>query len=316
MQTKITKMLGITHPILQGGMALNSDARLASAVSNAGGAGIIGGGGRSIEWLHDEIVLAQQLTQQPFGVNIPMPMRTSAEMIELCLQLRPRFVTLSAGKAQPEQIERLHQAGILVISVVANLRAALGAEKAGMDAIVLEGMESGGHIGEMTTMSLLVDVLPKLSVPVIAAGGLADGRALAAALAMGAEGVQVGTAFLLAEECNTHPAAKQAVINALAADVHMVGKYGSAAGMTRGIGEDFYRRYCEMEAAGPTEQERSDFFRLVNYRTSIDGEVETGLMFAGQAIDQLQQIRPAAEIIAEYMQQAEAALVRAAQFAQ
>lgn len=314
METRLTKLLNIRYPLLQGGMALNSGAALAAAVSNAGAAGIIASGGRDVAWLRKEILLAHSLTQAAFGVNIPLPMRTASELTATCLELKPRFVSFSAGKPRPDTIQQLHEQEILVFSVVPNLRAALGAEQAGVDAIVIEGMESGGHVGEMTTMSLLTDVLPQVSIPIVAAGGLSDGRGLAAALIMGAEGVQIGTAFLLAEECDTHPQAKEAVRQAKGSDVHLVGKYGSRAGVSRGIGEKFFRDYQELEASHPSEQALLDFFSHVNYRTSVLGETESGFMYAGQAIEQLREIRPAAEIVKTYMQQAEQALKRATQF--
>ena len=200
MQTKFTRLLGIKYPIIQGGMAWTSDAVLAAAVSNAGGAGIIGSGGRTVDWTREEVRKAKQLTDKPFGVNVMLMAPNIAEIIDMLCEEKVAFVTLGAGNPVPH-IEKFHAAGIKVIPVVPNVKLAKRIEAAGADAMVVEGMEAGGHIGKQTTMALMENVLPNVkNIPVLVAGGISDGRALAAALVMGADGVQMGSRFLLTTE--------------------------------------------------------------------------------------------------------------------
>ena len=195
MATGLTELLGIRYPIIQGGMAWISDAGLAAAVSNAGGAGIISTGGRTTEYTESEIRRCRTLTDKPFGVNVMLMAPNREEIVDVICREKPAFVTLGAGNPVP-YFDRLHEAGIRVIPVVPNLRLAKRVEAKGADAIVVEGMEAGGHIGTLCTLPLMTQVIPEIHIPVIMAGGFADGRGLAAALLMGAAGIQMGTRFL------------------------------------------------------------------------------------------------------------------------
>ena len=217
MKTKVTELLGIKYPVLQGAMAWVSEANLAAAVSNAGGAGIIATGGRTTEWTREEIRKAKTLTDKPFGVNVMLMAPNRDEIVSVICEEKVAFVTLGAGNPVV-YFERLHAAGVKVIPVVPSVKLAKRVEAAGADAIVIEGMEAGGHIGTQSTMALLTNVIPEVKLPVIAAGGIADGRGIAAALLMGADGVQMGSRFLLTEECGLHPNAKARIIQAVDTD--------------------------------------------------------------------------------------------------
>ena len=201
MANQLKELLGLDVPILQGGMAWISEANLASAVSNAGGAGIISTGGRTTEYTRDEICRCRSLTNRPFGVNVMLMAPNKEEIVDVICEEKPAFVTLGAGNPVP-YFEKLHAAGVKVIPVVPSVKLAKRVEEKGADAIVVEGMEAGGHIGVLSTMPLMEQVIPEVSLPVIMAGGFGDGRGLAAALLMGAAGVQMGTRFLVAQECD------------------------------------------------------------------------------------------------------------------
>ena len=245
MKTKITELLGIKYPIIQGGMAWTSDANLAAAVSNAGGAGIIATGGRTVEWTRDEIRKAKDLTAKPFGVNIMLMAPNIAEIIDVVCEEKVAFVTLGAGNPVPH-IEKFHAAEIKVIPVVPSVKLAKRVEEAGVDAMVIEGMEGGGHIGQQTTMALMTNVLPLIKkVPVLVAGGISDGRGIAAALMMGADGVQMGSRFILTDECPTHPKAKEAIIKATDTDSAVTGFSRNNA--VRCLKNEFTKEYLEKE---------------------------------------------------------------------
>ena len=202
MANQLKKLLGIEVPILQGGMAWISEANLASAVSNAGGAGIISTGGRTTEYTRDEIRRCRTLTDRPFGVNVMLMAPNKDEIVDVICEEKPAFVTLGAGNPVP-YFEKLHAAGVKVIPVVPSVKLAKRVEEKGADAIVVEGMEAGGHIGVLSTMPLMEQVIPEVNLPVVMAGGFGDGRGLAAALLMGAAGIQMGTRFLVAEDLFT-----------------------------------------------------------------------------------------------------------------
>ncbi len=222
-KTKITELLGIKYPIFQGGMAWISDAELAAAVSNAGGLGIIAGGGRSAEDLRKEIRKCKELTDKPFGVNVMLMMPNADEIMQVVLEEKVAVVTTGAGNPG-KYIPSFKEAGIKVIPVVASVALAKRMERIGVDAIIAEGTESGGHIGEITTFTLVPQVVDAVNIPVIAAGGIADGRGFVAALALGAEGVQMGTIFLAAKECKIHKNYREKVLKAKAADIDVSGR--------------------------------------------------------------------------------------------
>lgn len=311
MKTRLTELLNIKYPILQGGMAWTSDAQLAAAVSNAGGAGIIGTGGRPDEWVIQEIKKAKELTDKPFGVNLMLMARNIDSIVEICCNEKVAFVTTGAGTPVP-YMEKLHKAGIKVIPVVPNLKLAKRIEAAGADAIVIEGMESGGHIGQMTTMSLMENVLPNItSIPVIAAGGISDGRAIAAALLMGADGVQIGTRFMLTTECNIHPAAKQAILEAT--DVDNV-----TTGFSRNLGirclkNTFTEAYTERENSGASNEELMALEKRTCMMGLQEGKLEEGVVMCSQAICVLKDILPVQQVMDRLLEEAQAAIDRASQ---
>lgn len=302
MNTKLNQLLGITHPILQGAMAWISESRLTAAVSNAGGAGIIATGGRSLEWIREEIRQTKKLTDKPFGVNVAMMDSKIDEIINLVCQEKVAFVTIGAGNPVPF-IEQFHQAGIKVIPVVPNVKLAKRVETAGADAIVIEGMEAGGHIGYLTTMALLTNVIPEVKFPVIAAGGIVDGRGIAAALLMGASGVQMGSRFLLTEECTLHPRTKELIIAASDTDSVVTG-YLSGHGGVRGIKNQFTTRYLEIERSGTPQAELDKMARGMNRMSAIDGDIENGSVQVGQSLTHLNKIQPVAEVMQEVIAEA------------
>jgi len=213
LKTAICDLFGIEHPIIQGGMAHLGTAELVSAVSNAGGLGIIGAGFYEPDWVRQQIHLTRQQTSQPFGLNIPLTSPFVEPVVEIVLEEKVAIVATGAGN--PEiYIPRFKQAGIKVMTVVASVALAKRLEQAGADAIVAEGTESGGHIGETTTMVLVPQVVDSVQIPVVAAGGIGDGRGLAAALALGAQGAQIGTRFVCSQECIAHPRYKQKILEA------------------------------------------------------------------------------------------------------
>lgn len=298
METRLTKLLGITYPIIQGGMAWVSEANLATAVSNAGGAGIIASGGRTTDWLRDEIRKAKTLTNKPFGVNVMLMAPNKDEIVDMICEENVAFVTLGAGNPIP-YFAKFHQAGIKVIPVVPNVKLAKRVEAAGADAIVIEGMEAGGHIGTLTTMALLTNVIPEISIPVIAAGGIVDGRGIAAALLMGASGVQMGSRFLLTEECTLHPKAKQRIIEAEDTDSVVTG-YSRGHGV-RGLRNKFTAKYLELERSGAPQDELDALATGTNRLAAVDGDVENGLVLVGQSLNRLKDIKPVKQVIEELM---------------
>jgi len=300
--TELTKLLNIEYPIIQGGMAWISDANLAVAVSNAGGAGIISTGGRTTEYTRDEIRKAKAQTDKPFGVNVMLMAPNKDEIVEVICEEKPAFVTLGAGNPVP-YFEKLHNAGIKAIPVVPNVKLAKRVEDKGADAMVVEGMEAGGHIGVLTTMALMTQVIPEVKIPVIMAGGFADGRGLAAALTMGAAGVQMGTRFLVAEECPVHNNMKQKLIEAIDTDTIVTGL--TIGGAVRGIKNKFSEEFVALEYSGKaTKQELLDKATGTNKLAAVDGDTENGMMQAGQSLTPLKSIEPVKTIIENIMKEA------------
>lgn len=308
MRTRLTTLLGIEYPIIQGGMAWISESRLTSAVSNAGGAGIIAAAGRSKEWVQQEIRETKKLTKKPFGVNISLLHPNKDEIIEMICEEKISFVTLSAGNPVP-YIEKLLKAGVKVIPVVPNLKLAKRVEANGASAVVVEGMESGGHFGTQTTMALLTNVIPEVSIPVIAAGGIADGRGIAAALIMGASGVQMGSVFLLTTECTLHPRAKEMIIQATDTDSVVTG-YSRGHGV-RGLRNRFAEKYLELERQGAPQEELDRLAAGTNRLAAVDGDVENGFVQVGQSLNALKEIKPVKEVIARLMAETHACLKNA-----
>lgn len=308
MRKNITEILGIQYPILQGGMAWVSEAKLAAAVSNAGGAGIISAGGRETDYVREQIAKARTLTDRPFGVNVQLMSPNKEEIIDVICEEKVAFVTLGAGNPVP-YFERLAKAGVKILPVVPNVKLAQRVEKAGADAIIVEGMEAGGHIGVLTTLPLMTQVIPAVQIPVIAAGGFADGRGLAAALLMGAAGVQMGTRFLVAAECAVHPKVKERLIEAIDTDSIVTGQ--SIGHAVRGIKNKFSLHFVALEKAGTPEEELVKLATGTNKLAAIDGDTDNGMILAGQSLLALQKIEPVQAIIASIIAEAKETLASA-----
>lgn len=278
MKTKITELLGIKYPILQGGMAWVAESTLASAVSNAGGAGIIAGGSAPIDYLRSEIRKAKELTDKPFGVNIMLMSPNSEDLAQLVIDEKVAFVTTGAGNPG-KYMNAWKEAGIKIIPVIPTVALAKRMERAGADAVVAEGTESGGHIGENTTMCLVPQVVDGVSIPVIAAGGIADGRGMAATFMLGAEGIQIGTRFLVAEECQIHENYKEMVLKAKDTDSIVTGRFTGHP--CRGVKTKFSKGLLTFERDGGTPEEFEEK-TLGSLRKAVqDGDIDEGTFLAG-----------------------------------
>jgi len=310
MNKKLQTMLNIKYPILQGGMAWVSDGKLAAAVSEAGGAGIIAAGGRDAKWIEEQIRLAKSLTEKPFGVNIQLMANNKDEIIDVICQEKVAFVTLGAGNPVPF-FEKFDKAGIKKIPVVPNVKLAKRVQEKGADAIVIEGMEAGGHIGVLTTMALMTQVIPAIDIPVIVAGGFADGRGLAAALIMGAAGIQMGTRFLVAEECAVHANFKQKLIAATDTDSVVTGLTSGHA--VRGVKNKFTEMFLALERRCTPEEELARLATGTNRLAAVDGDVENGMVQAGQSLLPLTKIEPVKDIIETIMAEAKKSLAQASE---
>lgn len=303
LRTAICDLLSIEHPIIQGGMMWVGTAELVSAVSNAGGLGIIGAGNAEPEWVRQQIRLTKQLTNKLFGVNIVMFSPFIDEVIKVVLEEGVAVVAFGAGN--PERyIPQLKPAGIKVMSVVASVASARLAERLGVDAIVAEGMESGGEIGEVATMVLVPQVVDSVKIPVVAAGGIADGRGLAAALALGAQGVQMGTRFVCSEECIAHPRVKERIVNAGDRSTVVTGRNGGFA--VRSLENRMTRQLRVLERGGATKEELDWLGWGRTYLGLVGGDVDDGWLLSGQSAGLIKEIKPVKVIIEEIIAEAEA----------
>lgn len=302
MKTRITELLGIEYPLIQGGMANIADAKLAAAVSNGGGLGIIACGAAPVSWVKEQIELARTLTDKPFGLNIMLMNPEAPELAKLAADMKVDVVTTGAGSPS-NYIPMWKEAGVTVIPVVASAALARRMERSGVDAIIAEGCEAGGHIGELTTMALTPSVCDAVSLPVITAGGIADGRGLAAAFALGAEGVQVGTRFLAAEECCIDQAYKDRVVNAKDSDTVVTGRPGGHP--VRGLKNKLTREIRKLEDAGQGESDEAEARLAGSLRRAVAGDVENGSLMAGQVACLVHDIKPAADIIKDIFAEAE-----------
>ncbi len=302
MITKITELLGIEYPIIQGGMAWVADYHLAAAVSEAGGLGIIGAGGAPASFVREQIQKAKEMTKKPFGVNI-MLMNPEADMIaQVVVEEGVKVVTTGAGNPG-KYMAAWKEAGIKVIPVVASVGLAKMMERAGADAVVAEGTESGGHIGETTTMALVPQVVDAVSIPVIAAGGIADGRGFAAAMMLGAQAVQMGTRFVVAKESVVHENYKQKIISAKDIDSAVTGR--STGHPVRCIRNKTTREYLKLEQEGATLEELEKMTLGGLRKAVVDGNMVEGSIMAGQIAGLVKQENTCEEIIKEIMSQAE-----------
>lgn len=292
MKTKLTQLLGIKYPIIQGPMAWVSDSSLVSAVSNAGGAGTLAAGGQNCLWLEEEIKKTRELTKKPFGVNIVLMDENKDELFQVALDQKVDFITLSAGNPLP-YLDKIKEAGIISLVVVPNLRLAKRVEDHGADIIIIEGLEAGGHIGKESSLALMTQVIPEIKVPVVAAGGFADGRGLAAAFIMGASGIQMGTRFYAAKEANVHKDTKNALI--AATKTLVVGsQYGRDA---RALKNNLTTRCLELEKSGAPLDEVREVLRGSAKRAPLEGDIHWGSIQAGQSVYLIKSIDSSEEII-------------------
>jgi len=301
-KTAVCSLFGIEYPIIQGGMAHVGTAELAAAVSNAGALGIIGCGYYQPDWVQQQIRLTKQKTPKPFGINIPLTSPFVKEVIEVIL--REGVPIVATGNASPEPyIPLFKRAGMKIVPVVASVNAARRVARLGVDAVVAEGMESGGHIGEVTTISLVPQVVDAVKIPVIAAGGIADGRGLVAALALGAQGIQMGTRFVCSTEAVAHLKYKQKI---LAADDRATVVTGQSTGLPlRALKNALTDQYLELEKGGATKEQLNLFGEGRMRLGIIEGDTEEGSLLAGQIAGMIKDIKPVRAIIQDIVTEAE-----------
>ena len=303
MNTRITELLGIRVPIIQGAMARIADASLAGAVSAAGGLGIIACGGAPLSWVEEQVRAAREITSNPIGANVMLMDPNAAELARLLVDLKVDVITTGAG-SPANYMDMWKEAGIKVIPVVATTALARRMERLGADAVVAEGTESGGHVGELTTMALVPAVADAVSIPVIAAGGIADGRGIAAAFSLGAEGVQMGTRFLTVDECTVADAYKEKVLAAKDSDTIVTGR--GTGHPVRCLKNKFSRGVRKLEANVEANGDELEAMYVGSLRRAVAGDVENGSMMAGQVAALVSERKTAAEVIAEIMAEAEA----------
>ncbi len=298
----ICELLGIKYPIIQGGMAWLGTFELVSAVSNAGGLGIIGSGDAPPDWLRKQIRATREHTDRPFGVNIMLMSPFVKENLKIVIEEQVKIVTFGGGNPGV-YIPQLKESNIKLLPVVSSVALARRLERLGVDAIIAEGMESGGHIGETSTMALIPQVAQSIRLPVIAAGGIADGHGLVAALALGAQGVQMGTRFICSEECIAHPKFKQQILQAHDRATVVTGE--STGHPVRCLENKLTREFRAREKAGVSKEELEEFGRGRLKLGVIDGDVDEGSLMAGQIAGLIREIKPVKEIIESIIAEAE-----------
>ena len=303
MKTRVTELLGIEAPVVQGAMARIADASLAGAVSEAGGLGIIACGGAPLDWVEEQVRIARSMTDKPIGANVMLMDPNAAQTAELLAKLRVDVITTGAG-SPANYMQLWKDAGIKVVPVVASSALAARMERLGADAVVAEGTEAGGHIGELTTMALIPAVCDAVSIPVIAAGGIADGRGMAAAFALGAEGVQAGTRFLTVDECTISDAYKERVIAAKDADTIVTGR--GSGHPVRCLKNKFARTVRKLEGDVAANGDELEAMYVGSLRRAVEGDVDNGTMMAGQSAALVHERAPAADAIARMIEEAEA----------
>lgn len=305
MNTAITELLNIEAPVIQGGMAWVAENCLAAAVSEAGGLGIIGAASAPADWVREQIHLVKEKTDKPFGVNIMLMSPYAEEVAKLVAEEKVPVVTTGAGS--PEKYMKMwKEAGIKVIPVVASVALAKRMERCGADALVAEGTEAGGHIGENTTMVLVPQIVDAVQIPVIAAGGVADGRGMAAAFMLGAQGVQIGTRFVASQEAQVHENYKNYIVKAKDIDSRVTGR--STGHPVRALRNQMTKTYLEKEQAGVPFEEL-ELLTLGSLRKAVvEGDVINGSVMAGQSAAMIRDILPCKEIIEKLIAQAEAVM--------
>lgn len=290
----ICKLLNIKYPLIQGGMANVANHQLAAAVANSGGLGLIGAGGNDEAWVREEIRKCKKLTNNPFGVNIMLMSPHAEKIAKVVIEEKVKVVTTGAGNPGP-YIASWKEAGIIVIPVVPSVALARRVERSGADAVVVEGTEAGGHIGELTTMALVPQVVDAVSIPVIAAGGIADKRGVLAAFALGAKGVQVGTVILTAEECPVHINYKKMIVDAKDTDTIVTGRTTGAP--VRVLKNQMARYYMKLSNEGSSLEELEKLTLGSLRRAVIDGDINNGSFMAGQISGLIKEIKPVKVII-------------------
>lgn len=307
MKTRITELLGIEYPIIQGGMAWVAEHNLAAAVSEAGGLGLIGGANAPGEVVREEIRKAREITKKPFGVNVMLMSPHADDVARVVVEEGVKVVTTGAGNPE-KYMDMWKEAGVKVIPVVASVAMAKRIERMGADAVVAEGMESGGHIGELTTMTLVPQIVDAVSIPVIAAGGIADGRGIAAAFMLGAEAVQIGTRFVVAKESTVHENYKQRLIKASDIDSTVTGR--SHGHPIRCLRNQMTREYLKLEKEGKSFEEL-EYLTLGALRKAVqEGDIKNGTVMAGQIAGMIDREMTCKEMIEEMMEQASGLLER------
>lgn len=309
--TSICELLNISYPLFQGGMAHIADGKLAAAVSEAGGLGIISAMNRDEEYLREQIRLARSLTKRPFGVNVMLMSPYAAQVAEVIAEERVPVVTTGAGNPS-RFMEQWKGAGIRVIPVVASVSMARLVERCGADAVIAEGGESGGHVGDLTTMTLVPQVCDAVSIPVIAAGGIGDGRGVAASFLLGACGVQVGTRFLTATECDVHPNYKAKVLKATDLSTIVTGR--RLGHPVRSLKSPFSRSYAKAEYSDISDQELEEMAVGALRLAAQEGDEKRGCFLAGQIAGMVSREQSCREIITEMFDQAETLLKGASQW--
>ena len=307
MKTRVSELLQTEYPIIQGGMAWVAEYHLAAAVSNAGGLGLIGAASAPAEVVREQIRKAKELTDKPFGVNVMLLNPNAAEVAQVIIEEGVKVVTTGAG-SPAKFMDAWKSAGITVIPVVASVAMAKMMERAGADAVVAEGMEAGGHIGSQTTMTLVPQIVDAVNIPVIAAGGIADGRGMAAAMMLGAEGVQIGTRFVVANESIVHANYKERIIKAKDIDSEVTGM--STGHPIRVLRNQMTREYLKLEKEGASFEELEMLTLGALRKAVVEGDVVNGSLMAGQSAGLVKKEQSCAEMIQEIVGEAEALLKR------
>lgn len=302
MKKDICSILGIKYPIFQGGMAWVSESTLVAAVSNAGGLGIIAGANAPASYIRDQIRRTKELTNKPFGLNIMLLSENADELSDIAIEEGVKVITTGAGNPG-KYMEKWKKAGIIVIPVVASVALAKRMERCGADAVIAEGCESGGHVGKLTTMALLPQVVDAVDIPVIGAGGIGDGRGIAAAFALGASGVQVGTRFLASEECQIHENYKNAVIRSKDIDTVVTGR--CTGHPVQVLKNKLAKEYLKLEGNNASIDELEELGKGGLRKAVVDGDIENGSLMAGQISGMVKRIQSAKEIIEEMFKEYE-----------
>lgn len=302
MKKDICSILGIKYPIFQGGMAWVSESTLVAAVSNAGGLGIIAGANAPASYIRDQIRRTKELTNKPFGLNIMLLSENADELSDIAIEEGVKVITTGAGNPG-KYMEKWKEAGIIVIPVVASVALAKRMERCGADAVIAEGCESGGHVGKLTTMALLPQVVDAVDIPVIGAGGIGDGRGIAAAFALGASGVQVGTRFLASEECQIHENYKNAVIRSKDIDTVVTGR--CTGHPVQVLKNKLAKEYLKLEGNNASIDELEELGKGGLRKAVVDGDIENGSLMAGQISGMVKRIQSAKEIIEEMFKEYE-----------